>query len=188
MDPQGIARGPSAGAREEMSVDKKLYRSRSDRMIAGVCGGLAEHFGWDPVLVRLVAVALLFVTNGAAGIAYLVMAAVVPESPAEVAAAEPGISSSVDEAPDAGNDDVRSAHGQGVGPGQLPPGRPGLAPAPEPAPEARSSRGAVWAGGILVILGLALLADQVFGMEVWRLWPLLLVFVGIRMIVRGVRP
>ena len=38
---------------------KRLYRSRDDRMIAGVCGGLAEYFSIDPTIVRLV---LLFLT------------------------------------------------------------------------------------------------------------------------------
>jgi phage shock protein C len=32
---------------------KRLYRSRKDSVIAGVCGGLAEYFGWDPTLVRV---------------------------------------------------------------------------------------------------------------------------------------
>jgi phage shock protein C len=36
-----------------MSSNKKLYRSSSDRWIAGVCGGIAEYFGWDPAVVRL---------------------------------------------------------------------------------------------------------------------------------------
>ncbi|HZX47134.1 MAG TPA: PspC domain-containing protein [Clostridia bacterium] len=34
-------------------MDKKLYRSQTDKMIAGVCGGIAEYFGIDSTLVRL---------------------------------------------------------------------------------------------------------------------------------------
>jgi phage shock protein C len=41
-----------------MDTPKRLYRSRTDRMIAGVCGGLAKHFGIDPTLVRLAFVIL----------------------------------------------------------------------------------------------------------------------------------
>ena len=41
-------------------VEKKLYRSEKDRMIAGVCGGLSEYFDVDPVRVRLVWVAFTF--------------------------------------------------------------------------------------------------------------------------------
>lgn len=60
---------------------KRLYRSRQDRLIAGVCGGIAEYFNIDPVIVRLVAV-LLLLPGGLPGfIPYLVMWAVVPEKP-----------------------------------------------------------------------------------------------------------
>ena len=59
---------------------KRLYRSRRDRMIAGVCGGLADYFEIDPSIVRLLFVGALFV--GAPGVlpAYVVMALVVPEA------------------------------------------------------------------------------------------------------------
>ena len=39
---------------------KRLYRSRKERVWAGVCGGIAERFGWDPIVVRLLAVASFF--------------------------------------------------------------------------------------------------------------------------------
>lgn len=41
---------------------KRLYRSRSDRMIAGICGGLAAYFKADPTLIRLLAIILMLVT------------------------------------------------------------------------------------------------------------------------------
>jgi phage shock protein C len=50
---------------------KKLYRSRNDRMIAGVCGGLAEYFGIDATLIRLVFVAAA-ILGGHGVLAYLV--------------------------------------------------------------------------------------------------------------------
>ena len=56
---------------------KKLYRSRTDRKLWGVCGGLAKHFDIDPVIVRVIAVVSIFVT-GVSIIAYIVMAIVVP--------------------------------------------------------------------------------------------------------------
>ncbi|MDD4859210.1 MAG: PspC domain-containing protein [Dehalococcoidales bacterium] len=58
-------------------MDKRLYRSRSDRIIWGVCGGLAEYFKIDPTIVRLVFV-LLALANGVGIVIYLVMAVVVP--------------------------------------------------------------------------------------------------------------
>ena len=56
---------------------KKLYRSRTDRKIWGVCGGLAKYFDMDPTIVRVIAIALVLFT-GAGIIAYIVMAIVVP--------------------------------------------------------------------------------------------------------------
>jgi phage shock protein C len=59
---------------------KKLYRSRKDKMIAGVCGGLAEHFNIDPTWVRLLFV-LLFFVGGCALLVYLLMWLIVPVEP-----------------------------------------------------------------------------------------------------------
>ncbi len=56
---------------------KKLYRSRTDRKIWGVCGGLAKYFDMDPTIVRVIAIASVLFT-GAGIIAYIVMAIVVP--------------------------------------------------------------------------------------------------------------
>lgn len=59
---------------------KKLYRSRTDRKIAGVCGGLGAYFGIDPTLVRLLFVlGLIFV--GGTILAYLILMIVIPEEP-----------------------------------------------------------------------------------------------------------
>jgi phage shock protein C len=58
-------------------MTKKLMRSTTDRMIAGVCGGLAEYFQLDPVLVRLVF--LIFSLAGGAGpLIYLVLWIIMP--------------------------------------------------------------------------------------------------------------
>jgi len=57
---------------------KRLYRSEDDRMIAGVCAGLADYVDIDPTIVRLLFVLGLF-AGGATFWAYLVMMMVVPE-------------------------------------------------------------------------------------------------------------
>jgi len=59
-------------------MTRRLCKSHSDRMIAGVCGGLGEYFGVDPVLVRLAFVLLSLVT-GIAFLAYPVLWIVMPE-------------------------------------------------------------------------------------------------------------
>jgi phage shock protein PspC (stress-responsive transcriptional regulator) len=56
---------------------RRLYRSRSDRVIGGVCGGVAKYFDVDPVLVRVGAVALAFL-GGAGVLAYLAAVLLVP--------------------------------------------------------------------------------------------------------------
>ncbi len=61
---------------------KRLYRSRTDRMLAGVLGGLAEYFGLDPSLVRIGYVLVTFFSAGIPGILlYLVVALIVPTAP-----------------------------------------------------------------------------------------------------------
>jgi len=60
-----------------MNSTSPISRSRSDRYIGGVCGGLAEHFGVDPALVRVgFAVSTLF--SGAGLLAYLILLAILP--------------------------------------------------------------------------------------------------------------
>lgn len=59
-----------------------LYRSRNHRMIAGVCGGLADWLGWSPTLVRIAYVLLSILSAGFPGtIAYLILWVVMPKAP-----------------------------------------------------------------------------------------------------------
>jgi phage shock protein C len=60
---------------------KRLYRSRKNRMIAGVCGGLGEYFNIDPTLIRLAFVAAVLFGVGGGVLAYLIMMILVPEEP-----------------------------------------------------------------------------------------------------------
>ena len=56
---------------------KKLYKSKNDRKISGVCGGIAEYMGVDSTIVRLIAIALVF-GWGSGLLAYIVAALVMP--------------------------------------------------------------------------------------------------------------
>ena len=60
---------------------KRLYRSNRDRMIAGVCGGMAEYFAIDPTIIRLIFVGASFLNPPGAVLAYIVMMIVVPVIP-----------------------------------------------------------------------------------------------------------
>jgi phage shock protein C len=60
--------------------NQRLYRSRDDRMLAGVCGGLAQFFSIDPTIVRLIFV-ILAIMGGPGLLIYIIMWIVVPEEP-----------------------------------------------------------------------------------------------------------
>ena len=61
-------------------MQKRLYRSSSSRMIAGVCGGIAEYFNVDPTIVRVIwAIASIFIPAGI--VAYLAGMFIIPEKP-----------------------------------------------------------------------------------------------------------
>ena len=62
-----------------MNQLKRLLRSRNDRRLAGVCGGIGEYFGWDPTLVR-VAWILLTLLGGSGILLYLIFWVVMPEA------------------------------------------------------------------------------------------------------------
>ena len=59
---------------------KKLYRSRDDRVIAGVCGGIAKYFGIDSTVIRIITF-LLIVPGGLSIWAYIVLAIIIPNEP-----------------------------------------------------------------------------------------------------------
>jgi phage shock protein C len=68
--PQGPAPQPT----------KRLYRTRDDQMIAGVCGGIARYLGVDPTLIRVAAVIALVFAFPAALIGYLLAWAIMPST------------------------------------------------------------------------------------------------------------
>lgn len=63
-------------------MEKKLYKSNKNKMIDGVCAGIAEYFNIDPTLVRLGAVALS-IAVGSGVLAYIVCMIVIPRNPEE---------------------------------------------------------------------------------------------------------
>lgn len=65
-----------------MPINKKLYRAREDRIIFGVCSGLAKYFNMDAVIMRLIFVVLGLI-NGAGIVIYIVLFIFVPKEPGE---------------------------------------------------------------------------------------------------------
>ena len=77
-------------------MEKRLYRSRSDRMIWGVCGGLAKYFDMDPTIVRTITVLSIFF--GGLGIwAYIILAIVVPLENSKAAEPKDTIKENIEE-------------------------------------------------------------------------------------------
>lgn len=159
----------------------RLYRSRHDRMLAGVAGGLAETWDADPSLVRVIWALLVLFTGGIALIVYIVMAIVIPE-----------------------DDAVRPAGvGQTFGATPPPGANASWTPADaqaarQAADEARAARraargdrgfpaGAVL-GGFLIILGGFFLAREFLPtIDFDWFWPLILVGLGVLLVVSAVR-
>ena len=63
-------------------MEKKLYRSRSDRMLFGVCGGIAEYLNTDPTLIRIITVVSALISEGML-LLYIILAIIIPENPAQ---------------------------------------------------------------------------------------------------------
>lgn len=59
---------------------KRLYRSRVNRLLGGVCGGLAEYFNVDPTIMRIIII-LLTLLGGVMIVIYIVLWVIVPENP-----------------------------------------------------------------------------------------------------------
>lgn len=65
-------------------MKRRLYRSNSERQLAGVCGGLAKCFGLDPTIVRLLFVFAALAAGPSAALIYLIMALMVPVDPRKI--------------------------------------------------------------------------------------------------------
>lgn len=160
----------------------RLYRSRDDRMLAGVAGGLAESWGADPSLVRVIWALLVIFTGGLALIAYIVMALVVPDEPlVPEGAAQP----SGETPPTAGQPWTQPAEAQAA-----------RRAARETRASARRAAGtdrntfpaAAILGGFLIILGGFFLAREFLPqIDFDWFWPLVLVGLGVVLIATALR-
>ena len=61
-------------------MQKKLYKSETDKKLCGVCGGIANYFGMDSTIVRLITVLLVLFVGGGL-LAYIICALVIPDDP-----------------------------------------------------------------------------------------------------------
>ena len=151
-------------------MENRLHRSQSDRMIWGVCGGLAKYFEMDPTIVRIIFVLLIF-ANGVGILAYIIMAIVVPKEGSKAAAPKEAIKENVEEIKDTASElgrEIRSAFA-------------GEETKPEEANKIHHRRRNFF-GIILIVLGLLFLMSNLnlFAWFRWSyLWPVILVAIGL---------
>lgn len=160
-------------------MEKRLYRSRTDRMISGVCGGLAEYFDVDPTIIRIAFVVLTLISGGFGLIAYIILALVVPLEDSKATEPKEAIKENVAEIKETANkigQEIRST----------------FAAKEEDKPKAerknRHFRRSIL-GITLIVLGIIFLlaSFNIFWWFQWRyLWPIILVAIGL-VIIFGVR-
>ncbi len=77
----------------------KLKRSRSNKVIGGVCGGIGEYFAMDPVFVRIIVVILAFGTSGFGILAYIIAMIIMPQDEVQFHTNEKGETVQVEDSP-----------------------------------------------------------------------------------------
>ncbi len=157
-------------------MGRRLYRSRSDRMICGVCGGLARYFDMDSTIIRVIAVLLIF-ASGLGILAYIILAIVIPSESSRAAEPKDTIKENVEEMKETASElgrEIRSTLAGEEG------------EAEEVAKVGHRRRNLF--GIILVVLGVLFLLGS-FGLFWWfhwgNLWPLILVAIGVLIILRA---
>ena len=143
-------------------MKKKWYRSRKDKMIGGVAGGIAEYFDIDPTIVRILFVVGLFM--GAGFLAYIVLWIVVPEEPYGLESNQQ-TSTNSETANQSTENNESQANDQNQAQTQHKQNRPHIF------------------GAILIILGVLLLIDNFVRFHAF--WPLLLILVGVGIILKS---
>lgn len=150
-----------------MERTNRLYRSKTSRVFGGVCGGLAEYFDVDPIIIRLLFLVIAFAGGGGV-LVYIILWIAIPEKP--IMPYDANFGSPGDAAP------VDNAEGS-----QPSPGDPFVPVSNKPL---QPGRGGLIGGLILITLGCIFLADRFIpNINFHDLWPLILVVIGAVLIV-----
>jgi len=145
---------------------RRMFRSKSDRMIAGVCGGLGKYFNVDVMLVRLVFL-LLLILGGSGFLLYLVLAVIMPEEGTTAGTPQAVMQENTQQLADRARTLGQSLGAEGGA-------------APDGAPAGR--QGAMIFGAILVLLGAAFLLQNLLRINFSQFWPLILIAIGVVML------
>ena len=159
-------------------MEKRLYRSRTDRMLWGVCGGLAKYFNVDPTRVRGVFVVLALM-SGIGIIAYIILAIVMPLEGSKSATPGEVVRENVEEIKESAQEFGKEVRAAFTDEGKKEEGKTGQ----ESGGGGR--RAGIFFGILLIILGAIFLLGtfDVFWWFRWGyLWPLVLVAIGLLII------
>jgi phage shock protein PspC (stress-responsive transcriptional regulator) len=154
---------------------KRLYRSITDRKLAGVAGGLAEYFVMDPLLIRL-AFVLLTLAGGGGFLIYIILWIVTPDNPIRISQPinqpDQYAQQTTDNNPDFTADPMNS----------------GTTATSTPVPQTKERKNGSLIGGlVLITLGALFLADELIPqVNFGDLWPVILIVIGIGLLVNTV--
>ncbi len=155
---------------------KKLYRSRQDRIIGGVCGGIADYFDIDSTWVRL-ALLIVVIARGVGLLAYLIAWVIVPEKPGIISYSEKEEKKS-----ETGREEVDLPEKKEEAENTLQEGID-----EDKADEDVDNKQKVL-GFILIILGGVFILDNWLPYFHWhRFWPLIIVAFGVGLVFKGVK-
>jgi len=144
---------------------KKLYRSKEDKLIAGVCGGISEYFMIDPIWVRLAFIVGALI-DGIGIVAYIIIWILVPENPTHRSNKQTVVEEKVQKVGATLRKDYKD--------GKI--------------NKARNGTGHFYIGMILILLGALFLIKNVFGwFDSDVFWPLLIIVIGITLIYRNLK-
>ena len=159
-------------------MEKRLYRSRSDRMVWGVCGGLAKYFGIDPTIVRVIFVLLIF-ANGLGLLAYVILAIIVPLESSKVTTPKETVRENVEEMKETATELGREIQSTLAGEEDE----------SEEVTKTRRRRLNLF-GIVLIVVGILFLLGS-FNLFWWfqwgNLWPLIIVAIGVLIILSARR-
>ncbi len=149
---------------------KRFYRSRTDKVFAGVCGGLAEYFSIDPILIRLLFLVLIIAAGGGL-LAYIILWIITPEKPFDFTQSQ--------NPPTMENKE--SSYEEPHVSQEKPKDDPFHYP-----PHRHRDRGNLIGGLVLITLGVLFLADEFIpNISFGDLWPVILVVIGIGLLINN---
>jgi phage shock protein C len=158
-----------------MTIEKKLYRSRKDRRIAGVAGGLAEHFNIDPLIIRI-AFVCAFLFGGGGLVFYIILWIVIPEESID-------LYTKTDEKPEDKQQDSTTYNNENINEKET----INMENQFEFQKEKKKKQGSLTGGLVLITIGVLFLAARFIpNIDFHDLWPIILIVIGISILFKNV--